>query len=504
MTGASQRTATAGRSAGSSGGLANEGGSLYRSGVAAYLAAHGLKGRGVEAAGYTEFGACSVVLLFETSQAVDDIRCELADGTAIVLQAKRACGADEQLQKTVSQWVRHLPDLGAGDRMALATAHPRGPVRALGAALRRRRRAQSGPFPTDERVAVDTIWNSFPPGTSSEDGERVLDAAVVMTVDVETEQAADFRYAASLLDGTVVAAGSGSAAVRALQRAFQEQAAFGAGSGLDEWLDILAAAGLEVFADTDGPRGTRRRAELNAVAAYRRRLTERNGLLEYALLAEDVPPLLYEQLAESFRVSVMHALGPRREAELLAVARRWPRILLTGLPGTGKSTALCQLAARWASSPQAPVPVLVPLLEVARRRPRTASDVTLAVLIEAATASAPEVERIPLRCALSEAVTRGHAVLLLDGLDECRDLRAVVADGLAEVVGRLTVSTGIILATRDSGRAASGRLGLPEVRMAEPGSSETLAGPVAAAHWPSPGAGSQPRRLGPGEAGMAG
>ncbi len=117
MTGVERRPVTAGRSAGSSGGQANEGGSLYRSGVAAYLAAHGLKERGVEAAGYAESGPAPVALLFETSEAVDDIRCELADGTAIALQAKRTCGADEQLQKTVSQWVRHLPDLKPGDRI---------------------------------------------------------------------------------------------------------------------------------------------------------------------------------------------------------------------------------------------------------------------------------------------------------------------------------------------------------------------------------------------------
>ena len=289
-----------------------------------------------------------------------------------------------------------------------------------------------------------------------------------MTVATETERDSDFRYAASLLDGTVVPAGSGSAAVRALQRAFQEQAASGAGSGMDEWLQILAAAGLEVFPDADGPAGPRRRAELDAMAAHRRRLAEQDGLLEYALLADDLPPLRYEQLAESFRVAVMHESGPRSETDFLAVARRWPRMLLTGLPGTGKSTALRQLAARWAANSHAAVPLVVPLLEVARRRPQAASDVTLAVLIEAGTTTAPESERAPLRRALSKAATRGEAVLLLDGLDECRDLRAVVADGLAVVADHLPEGTGIVLTTRDSGRAASGRLGFPEARMAEP------------------------------------
>jgi hypothetical protein len=82
----------ASEAAASWGGKANEAGSLYRSGVAAYLAAHGLVGRGVEAAGYSERGPAPVTLSFETGDAVDDIRCGLANGTTLRLQAKRACG----------------------------------------------------------------------------------------------------------------------------------------------------------------------------------------------------------------------------------------------------------------------------------------------------------------------------------------------------------------------------------------------------------------------------
>ena len=43
-------------------------------------------------------------------------------------------------------------------------------------------------------------------------------------------------------------------------------------------------------------------------------------------------------------------------------------MLLTGLPGMGKSTALEQAAARWAADTDAPVPVLVQLRDLARRR----------------------------------------------------------------------------------------------------------------------------------------
>jgi hypothetical protein len=290
----------ASRTAASRGGRANEAGSLYRSGIAAYLAAHGLTGRGVEAAGYPETGPAPVTLSFETGDAVDDIRCGLADGTALWLQAKRACGADAQLRATAVQWVGQAESLGEADRVGLATAEPRGPVRNLGAALDRRRRAPgvAGPFRPAETAALDALRGQFPDGTSAQMADRVMDAAIVMTVAASSSRDEGFRSVANLLDGTAVPAGSGTAAVSALQRAFQEQAAAGTGSGLDEWLKILADADLQVFPDADGPAGPRRQAELDAVAAHRGRLARRNGIIEFSLRADDLPPMTYEPLAD--------------------------------------------------------------------------------------------------------------------------------------------------------------------------------------------------------------
>jgi hypothetical protein len=232
--------------AGSRGGRANEAGSLYRSGVAAYLAAHGLVGRGVEAAGYPEGGPAPVTLSFETGDAVDDIRCGLADGTVLWLQAKRACGADAQLEATAAQWVGQVGSLRDGDKIGLATAEPKGPVRDLGAALDRRRRPRgvAGPFPPGEAGALDALRGKLPAGTPPQTAERVMDVAVVLVVAASPPRDEGFLSVAYLLDGTVVPAGSGTAAIAALQRAFQEQAAAGTGSGLDDWLGIPARAGL--------------------------------------------------------------------------------------------------------------------------------------------------------------------------------------------------------------------------------------------------------------------
>ena len=181
-----------------------------------------------------------------------------------------------------------------------------------------------------------------------------MDSAIVMTVAASSAGDEGFRSVAYLLDGTVVPAGSGAAAIAALQRAFQVQAAAGSGSGLDEWLKILADAGLQVFPDANGSAGPRRRAELDAVAAHRARLAARDGIMEFSLLADDLPPMTYAPLADSLYLAV-----PGRDlsgAEFLGTVRRWPRMLLTGLPGMGKSTALEQAAARWAADEEAPVP----------------------------------------------------------------------------------------------------------------------------------------------------
>ena len=451
----------------SEGGRANEAGSLHRSGVAAYLAAHGLAGRGVEAADYPANGPAPVALSFETGEAVDDIRCVLADGTVLRLQAKRACGADRHLTATVSQWARQADGLQRGDKIGLATADPRGSVMHLGAALRRRRRSVPGQLLRGEEQALEAVERRLPAGTPV---ESILQAAIVMAVTVSSCHDEGFRSVANLLDGTVVAPGCGSAAIEALQRAFQGQAVEGTGSSIDDWLQILAQAGLEVFADGEGPTGPRRRAELDAVTAYRAYLALRDGIVEYSLVAEDLPPMTYEPLAESLRVRADgHPVGG-----FLETAQRWPRMLLTGLPGMGKSTALEQAAARWAADERAPVPIVVRLREVAQRNPRHAGDVTLSVLIEVATASVPEDERVPLRRALQRAAISGEAVLLLDGLDECRDRRPVIADGLAAVAGQLPGSTGIIIATRDIGLRAAARLNMPEARLREPGWLKSL------------------------------
>ncbi len=332
--------------AASHGGQGNEAGSLYRRGVAAYLAAHGLAGRGVEAAGFPETGPAPVRLSFETGEAVDDIRCELSDGTVLRVQAKLECGNDRHLAATVAQWVRQADSLRPGDMIGLATSRPKGPVRELGSALHRGRRSVPGSYSARERSALTAVRKQLPAGTPDEVTDLVLQAAIVMTVAVSTPHEEGFRSVANLLDGTVVASGFGSAAIGALQDAFQKQAAAGAGSNLDDWLEILEEARLPVL-----------RAKLRATTTRHAGLAHRDGALvrpEYTL--EPFKPIVRQHIPKSQRspshlldaarqVVPFHARAEQRPlAAWLACGEPVSVILVSGPGGYGKTRLAGQLA----------------------------------------------------------------------------------------------------------------------------------------------------------------
>lgn len=125
---------------GNAGGRASEGGSTYRAGLAAYLAAHGLAEAIVWAGDGVEPGS-PTWLWFETAGAVDDVRCCFDTGHRWDVQAKRRCAWDPTFAEVVDQWVRAVreDELSDEDRLVLASGGLSGPLRHLGAASRRMR-----------------------------------------------------------------------------------------------------------------------------------------------------------------------------------------------------------------------------------------------------------------------------------------------------------------------------------------------------------------------------
>jgi hypothetical protein len=459
------RWLTEARVSASGGGLANEAGSVHRRGVAAYLAAHGLLGRGLPGIGHEVRGPFPVRLEFETDRPTDDITCVLSDGSSLFVSAKRACGDDRHLRSTARQWAAQATDLGERDLLALAVAEPKGIVKNLGPALLRHH-AGSPACPVPEAEALRSLRRLLSDKPDSV-RDRVLSAARVLTVDAAEPGCHEFDLAAALLEGTIVAHDDGSSAVQALSQSMHTQAGKAFASGLDDWIGVLRAAGIEVFVDARGPAGAAARARQAAVEEHLARLRSLAGRMDLSLLAEDLPPLKVKNVAHGLRAAVEGSRNQRDQHPLLALARRWPRMLLVGLPGAGKSTALRQLAASWAADPRAPVPALVSLRAVSRDCTH-AGELTLSLLCEAAVQEAPSGQRADLAAALEALCREGGAVLLLDGLDECADKRAVIADGLSALLASLPADTGIILATRSSGLPAAQRLGLPGAQLCPP------------------------------------
>jgi len=164
------------------GGRANEAGSVYRAGVAAYLAAHGLAGVPVES---LQADGYPTRISLETGAAVDDVRCEFSTGAVVDIQAKNGCGFDDAFRSVIAQWI----DAASSDELepiasvALVTRVARGGLRDLGAALKRRRETPlTRMLPAEDRAfaRLDPLLISL----SDEQRERLLAKANVLELPV--------------------------------------------------------------------------------------------------------------------------------------------------------------------------------------------------------------------------------------------------------------------------------------------------------------------------------
>jgi len=367
------------------------------------------------------------------------------------------CGNDRHLKSTVEQWAAQAATLRENDLLLLAVAEPQGVVKHLGPALRKLPTVPPTYLAEETRALQKLrrlLWDK-----PEEVRDRVLNAARILKVDAVDAGSPEFDLAAAMLEGTVVGPSFGPHAMRALSQSMHTQAGTASASTIDDWVRVLRAASVTVYADRRGPAGAVVRERQAALEEHSERLGRLCGHLDLSLLADDLPPLYVDTLASDLQVSF--------GKPLLSVARRWPRMLLVGLPGSGKSLALRQLAGTWARDSRAPIPVLVSLRTIAVRCPRPGS-LTLGVLCEVAAEDAPLHLRTSLALALEDLCRRGKAVLLLDGLDECLDRQALVADGLGALLEPLPPGTGVIIATRSSGERAARRIGLPAAELARP------------------------------------
>ncbi|QQT68337.1 NACHT domain-containing protein [Brevibacterium casei] len=203
------------------------------------------------------------------------------------------------------------------------------------------------------------------------------------------------------------------------------------------------------------------------MTSYREDFASRRGRVNLPLLADDLEPVIVEDLYSSIKViDVSHAEDRRNEEYLPRLLRRRRRILLVGQPGSGKSVATWEIAASCAEDCDAPIPVRVhlpDLLPIVRSR-----DLALSDIIEAGVRHTQGTMRPSLISGLNEAAVTGDLMLLLDGLDECRTEAATMAEHLRRLIGKLHPKTGLVLATRASAEVPAERLGLGRLDLVRP------------------------------------
>ena len=196
------------------GGQGNEAGSVYRRGVGAILATHGLRAKGIAALEMPDFGPYPEAIAFETVDAIDDIRCELSDGTCLYLQAKRTYGNDTTFKSAVDQWMAMLDQLGDGDRLVIVSAEARGDVAALPSALRKRR--AQGVLTAPEQHAIAALADAAGlSATSARFGRAVCRRPCLARVS-RLQVRSGYQLSAEMLDGVVVEASHGGGALDVL------------------------------------------------------------------------------------------------------------------------------------------------------------------------------------------------------------------------------------------------------------------------------------------------
>ncbi|MCE5292390.1 MAG: NACHT domain-containing protein [Nocardiaceae bacterium] len=439
---------------GTRGGQGNEAGSVYRRGVAATLATHGLRGKGIAALDMPEVGPYPQAIAFETLDAIDDIRCELSDGTCLYLQAKRTYGKDATFRSAVKQWMTMLDNLRDGDRLVIVSAEAKGAVEALPSALRKRR--AGGVLTAPETTAITALAEVAGLDAGSARFDELCAVAYAWHVSAESNFDPGYQLCAEMLDGVVVEATYGSGAFASLLAGLHANAGSATRSALVDWWTWLNDARIPLIASASGSAARRLTAEHAALTAYREVLARGTDVVDFSLLSDALAPLTVPDLLTTVVVSS----GPDVSSGhgLSDVVRRYQDVVLVGHPGAGKTTAVRQLAASFASDDTAPLPIVVKLSRI-RAAVDDADDVTLDLLIADAVSHVPDEHRAVMADIARREVTSGFALLICDGLDECRTRASAVADGLAGLKPQLGSDAGVLLTTRASALRPARKLG---------------------------------------------
>jgi hypothetical protein len=455
------------------GGAADAAGATYRAAVAAVIAAHALRGWELGALELPRGKAVPLDLRIETDDPLDDLGAALGGGGKATMQLKRSltlsaksgspfARAIDQCRETVQS-----DDVDPSrDRLAIVTADASDQIIKLAKALERRRQGPIAGAPTTAEANALAVLEELLGDLAPAEHELLLDCLVIWECDAETRGSKDRQIASLLLDGEIVAHGYGERAFETLEAKAHELARQRGAVDAAGLLALLHEHELPPPTAARNVPAARFLARQAAAARYRERCREAGETIRLLGLGADLPPLPLADLDAQVK-----AAEPGEEDDAIAgkplglLVRRRGRLLLTGLPGSGKSTAMRQAAAEQASQPDAPLPLFVDLGQLAKR---LESESFPDALISLVCAGAIGAERDALAEEVAAALAAGEATLYLDALDETRGRKRAVVEALGDFLEGRDEQIEVVVATRDSGLVAGRALGFGEARLVRP------------------------------------
>lgn len=453
------------------GGAANETGGEYRRALAALFVAHALNGAEFEGLPFGGADAVVTSVALEVDAPVDDILIDFSHGR-LYLQAKRTLNFSRPMQEVSQQWLRAVrsENFQEGEFIGVGSGVISRPLKLAAKALERQRADANAVWTNREREVVEKLKAmllNF--GASDEEALLVLSRAVFLERRVEEESESDAENGRLLLDGHVVLKGEGGRAWRELVSIAGSAARRRIGYTARGWLQELRMRNVPLTSDAERSVAATLEQQHQAVERYRDRLRELGGMVDLTAVGAKLPPLPLVEMDALVTVRDPHDAKERDRSELLWAFHRRGRVILTGLPGGGKSTCLRSAAGAWAQRSKWAIPIFVSLRRLAEDdmfRRRSLRDGLLDQAVEATPPNDHKILREALNCALDE----GDAVLFLDGLDEAADRRLDLASDINNLLHNdVHPDTDVLLATRDAAYSDAQILGFTNLVLNPPG-----------------------------------
>ena len=454
---------------GSIGGAADEAGGLYRRSVAALFVAYGLNGTPFLGLPIRETDAIVDAVALETDFAVDDLLVQFRVGRLFV-QTKRTLNFGRPMREVTAQWVRALQDQRfrrTEDLIAAAAGNLSHSVLDAAEALDRLRDGATL-FSSRQSCALSRLRDLLRTHgvLNSEVVESILSRAVILSLQAESVDHEHAERGRLLLDGHVVRKGHGARAWRELLTISGEAARSRLSYSIDVWLERLRRRQVPLTIDDEASRAAYLEKRRQAVERYRKQLQRSGDYVDLASIGLRIPPVALSEMDATIDVREPQA-DEQDSLDLFWSFRLCGRVVLTGLPGSGKSTVVARVVSEWARRCNWALPVAVSLRRVAEKerfRKQPLHDHILDIAVELV----DPVDRPLVREALEGALSSGQAALFLDGLDEAADRSLDLASDIAKLLEEIHSDTDVLLATRDVAYADAQVLGFRDLRLCPP------------------------------------